>query len=166
MAVKKSEVCVAGLEENMGEGFSPEIPVVQEYTPKNAVAEPPIKVRKKSKVKKNIYYSFLTLVLLFCLVQVGFGAILNISKTISYKTKINTLEKVRDEAEARNRDLKDDIKQFSTATSLEGIARNNLKMAGEDEVLVIINEPKSATANPSGGKQDKKSHNIIKRNKD
>ena len=166
MAVKKSEVCVAGLEENMGEGFSPEIPVVQECTPKNAAAEPPIKVRKKSKVKKNIYYSFLTLVLLFCLVQVGFGTILNISKTISYKTKINTLEKVRDEAEARNRDLKDDIKQFSTATSLEGIARNNLKMAGEDEVLVIINEPKSATANPSGGKQDKKSHNIIKRNKD
>ena len=85
--------------------------------------------------------------LLFCLVQVGFGAILNISKTISYKTKINTLEKVRDDAEARNRDLKDDIKQFSTATSLEGIARNNLKMAGEDEVLVIINEPKDADKN-------------------
>ena len=165
-AVKKSEVCVGDFDENSGESFSPEIPVVREQAPQNAVAEPAVKVRKKNKVKKNIYYSFLTLVLLFCLVQVGFGAILNISKTISYKTKINTLEKVRDEAEARNRDLKDDIKQFSTATSLEGIARNNLKMAGEDEVLVIINEPKSATANPSGGKQDKKNHNIIKRNKD
>lgn len=98
---------------------------------------------KKNKVKKGFYYSFLTIVLLFCLVQVAFGVILNISKTISYKAKINTLEKVRDEAEARNLDLKDDIKQFSTAGSLEGIARNNLKMAGEDEVLVIINnEPK------------------------
>ena len=81
--------------------------------------------------------------MLFCLIQVGFGAILNISKTISYKAKIKTLEKVRDEAEARNQDLKYDIKQFSTTASLEGIARNNLKMAGEDEVLVIINkEPK------------------------
>ncbi len=130
------------------ESFSPEIPVVESSM---AVAEEVVvtsqKVKKKSKVKKGIYYSFLTLVLLFCLVQVGFGAILNISKTISYKTKINTLEKVRDDAEARNRDLKDDIKQFSTATSLEGIARNNLKMAGEDEVLVIINEPKDTDKN-------------------
>ena len=136
--------------ENCGnnESFSPEIPVVESSM---AVAEEVVvtsqKVKKKSKVKKGIYYSFLTLVLLFCLVQVGFGAILNISKTISYKTKINTLEKVRDDAEARNRDLKDDIKQFSTATSLEGIARNNLKMAGEDEVLVIINEPKDTDKN-------------------
>lgn len=104
--------------------------------------------KKKNKVKKGFYYSFLTLVLLFCLVQVAFGVILNISKTISYKAKINTLEKVRDEAEARNLDLKDDIKQFSTAGSLEGIARNNLKMAREDEVLVIINnEPKETDKN-------------------
>ena len=99
---------------------------------------------RKDKVKKGFYYSFLTIVLLFCLIQVGFGAILNISKTISYKAKIKTLEKVRDDAEMKNRALKEDIKEFSTTTSLEEIARNNLKMAGEDEVLVIINksEPK------------------------
>ncbi len=93
----------------------------------------------KDRVKKGFYYSFLTIVLLFCVVQVGFGAILNISKTISYKSKINTLEKVRDEAESRNQDLKQSIKQFSNTDSLEEIARNNLKMAGENEVLVIIN---------------------------
>lgn len=136
--------------ENSGnnESFSPEIPVVESSVSvsEEVVVTSP-KSNRKSKVKKGIYYSFLTLVLLFCLVQVGFGAILNISKTISYKTKINTLEKVRDDAESRNRDLKDDIKQFSTATSLEGIARNNLKMAGEDEVLVIINEPKDTDKN-------------------
>ena len=127
--------------------FSPEFPAgesLMSVTEDVVVSKP---AKRKSKVKKGIYYSFLTLVILFCLVQVGFGAILNISKTISYKTKINTLEKVRDDAEARNRDLKDDIKQFSTTTSLEGIARNNLKMAGEDEVLVIINEPKDADKN-------------------
>ena len=82
----------------------------------------------------------MTVILLFCVVQVGFGAILNISKTLSYKAKINTLEKVRDEAELRNKGLKEDIKQFSDANSLEEIARNNLKMAGEDEVLFIINK--------------------------
>lgn len=102
------------------------------------------KQMNKDKVKKGFYYSFLTVVLLFCVIQVGFGAILNISKTISYKSKINTLEKVRDEAEMRNQDLKHNIKQFSSTDSLEEIARNNLKMAGENEVLVIINNNAAA----------------------
>jgi len=100
-----------------------------------------IKINVKSNNKSGFYYSFLTLVLLFCLIQIGFGAILNISKTISYRVKISTLTKIRDSAEHRNQDLKQDIKLFSATSSLEGIARNNLKMAGEDEVLVIINQP-------------------------
>ena len=95
--------------------------------------------QKKSKNKTGFYYSFLTLVLLFCLIQIGFGAILNISKTISYRAKISTLSKILDEAENQNQELKQDIKLFSSTSSLEGIARNNLKMAGEDEVLILIN---------------------------
>ena len=100
-----------------------------------------VKSRKKicsHKRKIGVYYSFLTFVLLFCLVQVGFGAILNISKIVAYKAKINTMKKVRDDAEVRNKELKSDIKQFSRTSSLEEIARNNLKMAGQDEVLVLI----------------------------
>lgn len=100
-------------------------------------------INQNSNVKKNhktgFYYSFLTLVLLFCLIQIGFGAILNISKTISYRAKISTLSKIRDNAENQNQELKEDIKLFSSTSSLEGIARNNLKMAGEDEVLILIN---------------------------
>lgn len=94
---------------------------------------------RRSSTKTGFYYSFLTLVLLFCLIQIGFGAILNISKTISYRAKISTLTKIRDAAETHNQELKQDIKLFSATSSLEGIARNNLKMAGEDEVLVLIN---------------------------
>lgn len=94
---------------------------------------------ERSKNKTGFYYSFLTIVLLFCLIQIGFGAILNISKTISYHGKISTLTKIKDLAEAQNQDLKQSIKMFSSTSSLEGIARNNLKMAGEDEVLVLIN---------------------------
>ena len=93
----------------------------------------------KSKNKTGFYYSFLTLVLLFCLIQIGFGAILNISKTSSYRAKISTLSKIRDEAENQNQELKKKKKMFSSMSSLEGIARNNLKMAGEDEVLILIN---------------------------
>lgn len=98
-------------------------------------------LKQKLDKKTGFYYSFLTLVLLFCLIQVGFGVILNISKTISYRAKISTMEKIKSAASSRNDDLKQEIKMFSSMSSLEGIARNNLKMAGEDEVLVIINNP-------------------------
>ena len=76
------------------------------------LAEKSRKKSKRHKQKIRFYYSFLTIVLLFCLIQVGFGVILNISKTIAYKSKINTMEKVRDEAEQLNKDLKSDIKHF------------------------------------------------------
>lgn len=90
----------------------------------------------------GIYYSFLTVVLLLCLFQITISAILNISKIVSYKAKIIQITKTRDSAMALNEQLKDNIKNFSNVTGLEAIARNNLKMSGEDEVLVIINTPK------------------------
>ena len=113
--------------------------------------------QKKSKNKTGFYYSFLTLVLLFCLIQIGFGAILNISKTISYRAKISTLSKILDEAENQNQELKQDIKLFSSTSSLEGIARNNLKMAGEDEVLILINNSKKKNTKNKKNK-NKKNH--------
>lgn len=97
-----------------------------------------VKSRKELR-KTGFYYSFLTIVLLFCLLQIGFSAILNISKIVSYKAKIITLKKTLTDAEEYNKNLKEEIKLFSTTQNLEGIARNTLKMAGEDEVLIIIN---------------------------
>lgn len=100
------------------------------------------KTKIKNKQRKNqirVYYSLLTIVLLICLTHIGCSAILNISKTISYQTKINTMEKTKNQAAKRNETLKQEIKNFSSASSLEAIARNNLKMAEKDEVLVIIN---------------------------
>lgn len=116
-----------------------------EYTAKSGkaankkLAEKSKRKSKRNKQKMGFYYSFLTVILLFCLVQVGFSVILNISKTVAYKSKIKTMERVLNDAEQRNKDLKSDIKLFSKTSSLEEIARNNLKMAGEKEVLVIIN---------------------------
>ncbi|MFA7658264.1 MAG: septum formation initiator family protein [Candidatus Gastranaerophilaceae bacterium] len=117
------------------------------------------KTKIKNKQRKNkirVYYSLLTIVLLICLAQIGFSAILNISKTISYQTKINTIKKTKYQAEKRNEKLKQEIKNFSSASSLESIARNNLKMAGEDEVLVIINTAEEANSDKSGKKSKHK----------
>ena len=111
-------------------------------------------LKQKLDKKTGFYYSFLTLVLLFCLIQVGFGVILNVSKTISYRAKIMTMQKIKNAATSRNDDLKQEIKMFSSMASLEGIARNNLKMASEDEVLIHINNPKNK-------KTKKKKKNVL-----
>ena len=84
----------------------------------------------------------MTIILLLCLAQISFSAILNISKIIAYKQKIATIAKTAEEAENRNIELKKDIKNFSSVATLESIARNNLKMASKDEVLIIVNSKK------------------------
>ena len=108
------------------------------------------RVRSK-KTKGGFYYSFRTLVLILCLIQVAVSAVINISKVISYKAKIVQITKTRDTAQALNEQLKDNIKNFSNVSGLEAIARNNLKMYGEDEVLVIINtKPKEESIEKEG----------------
>lgn len=99
-----------------------------------------IKKHRRQMRKEGFYYSFLTIMLIFCLIQIGYGAILNIGKIISYKAKAITLENLLKEAQQQNEDLKTEKKMITSDNSLEGIARNNLKMAGEDEVLIIINK--------------------------
>ncbi len=94
----------------------------------------------RQKRSDGVYYSFLTFVLVLCLIQIGWGMILNISKTISYKAKIITLEKIRETTEKQNKTLKQEVGAFSSNASVEEIARNNLKMVGQDEVLILINE--------------------------
>lgn len=66
----------------------------------------------------------------------------------------------------RNQDLKSEKRMVTSDNSLEGIARNNLKMAGEDEVLIIINKKvetpkkKKSVWNFKGFKNKNKSQEI------
>lgn len=106
----------------------------------------PVKPVKSISAKNNssngFYYSFLTIILFLCLIQITISAVLNVSKIISYKAKIVQITQTRDAALALNETLKDNIKNFSNVSGIEAIARNNLKMSSADEVLVIINTPK------------------------
>ncbi len=98
------------------------------------------KRKRRNNRKTEFYYSFFTVILIYCLIQIGYGAILNVSKIVSYQGKVVTLENLLKQAKSRNADLKSEKKVVTSDNSLEGIARNNLKMAGEDEVLIIINK--------------------------
>ena len=74
--------------------------------------------RKKLYQRTGIYYSFLTIVLVFCLFQIGYGALLNISKIISYQGKVITLENLLKKAKAQNEDLKTEKKVITSSTSV------------------------------------------------
>lgn len=104
--------------------------------------EKKVSVSKKKKENKEVYFSFFTIILLLCLIQILISAVINISKVISYKAKIVQITNVRDAALELNEQLNESIKNFSNVAGLEAIARNNLKMSSEDEVLVIISNPK------------------------
>lgn len=119
------------------------------------------KTQEKNNKRKNkirFYYSFLTIVLLICLVQIGISAFNNITKSISYHGKIKKMKALNQQAYAENRRLKEELEDFSSMKSLEAIARNNLKMAGEDEVLVIINKPQTPQVTDTKNKKTQKSH--------
>src|SRR5574344_474290 len=104
------------------------------------------KLRKQSKNRTKrvgCYYSFLTIVLLIFLIHVSISAALNILKSVNYYGKIKTMKEIQIQATEENKKLKEDLSKSGTMRSLEAIARNNLKMADKDEVLVIINEDKN-----------------------
>ena len=113
--------------------------------------------RAAGKQHTQFYYSFLTIVLLICLVQMSFSALLNVTKVFAYHRKISILESKRIDAEARNVKLKKDIDNFSTTASMESIARNNLKMAGKDELLVTL---KPAATKPGDNTKNHKHKKI------
>ena len=110
---------------------------------------------KKRKNKSRFCYSFLTIVLLIFLAQIGISAFGNITKSISYHGKIKKMKELNEQAIAENQRLKEELEDFSSMKSLEAIARNNLKMAGENEVLVIITKPTQPPAPPDTKKKKK-----------
>ena len=120
-----------------------------------------VKIRKNNinfeqpnKPKKK-YYSFLTIVLLFCIAILLYSTILNIGKIVSYQGKIKELKKIQAETTDKNHSLKKQLNDLDSR-SYEAIARNNLKMSGEDEVLIIIQEPEKQLLKTKKQKKDKK----------
>ena len=100
-----------------------------------------VQKQQKKKIRKiRFYHSFLTIVLLVCVFQISISALLNLAKIVIYQAKIVTAKELKAKAEARNHDLKNEIQNFSSMYKVEAIARNNLKMAAKDEVLIIINQ--------------------------
>lgn len=120
----------------------------KELDKKNTINQP--------KKKFKLHYSLLTFVLLICIIELSVSAVQNISKNIHFSAKIKGLEQKRDEELSKNKQLKSEIENFNSDMILESIARNNLKMAGKDEILIILNKPEKVEENPQLDNKKKK----------
>lgn len=106
-----------------------------------------VQKQQKKKIRKiRFYHSFLTILLILLVLEIGYSSLLNLAKIVFYRTKISKAQELKVQAEARNAKLKNEIKNFSSMYKVESIARNNLKMAARDEVLIIINQPSEVTS--------------------
>ncbi len=93
------------------------------------------------KRQMKVKYSLLTFVLIVCIIELFFSSVQNINKNINFVSKIKGLETKRNEEADKNKQLKSEIENFNSEMILESIARNNLKMAEKNEILIIINKP-------------------------
>ncbi len=108
-----------------------------------------VQKQQKKKIRKvRFFTSTLTIILLMCVIQISYSALLNLAKIVAYQSKISKAQELKAQAEARNKTLKSEIKNFSSMYKVESIARNNLKMAAKNEVLIIINQPDAETQEP------------------
>jgi len=88
----------------------------------------------------TVAYSALTLVLLVFILQSGFSLVVNILRNVDIYYKLQRVKTAHNVSLKRNVRLKSELNSFNSAKSLETIARNNLKMAGKNEILLIINK--------------------------
>jgi len=97
------------------------------------------KVRKISKIR--LYYLAATIILIICLCQALRGLYLNVAKYIVLNKQLSKLESLNISSKEKNYDLKQQLKNYTSSKGIEALARDNLKMVGKDEILVIIREP-------------------------
>lgn len=103
------------------------------------MANQQMKNNKPSKKKQKFVYSFLTILLFLALALMLRSAIDNIFKSIVNAEKIHEMTVLKVNAQKKGLKLQREIDDMGSLKSLEEIARNNLKMAGKDEVLVLVN---------------------------
>lgn len=103
------------------------------------MADSQLRNYKSGKKKQKFAYSFLTILLFGALALMLRSAMDNICKSFVNAKKIREMEVLKVNAQKKGIKLQREIDDMGSLKSLEEIARNNLKMAGKDEVLVLVN---------------------------
>jgi cell division protein FtsB len=106
--------------------------------------------KKKKAIKTNrrqFFYSVLSVILIISVIQAVRGVCLNVTRYVALNSQIHKLYQLFNLASGRNQDLKKQIQSCTSPKGIEALARDNLKMVGKDEVLVVIKQPPQETNN-------------------
>jgi len=98
------------------------------------------KQKKPKRKSVRIYYLLLSIVLIVCLIQGVRGLCLNVAKYVTLEKKLEKLREINISAKVKNRELKSEIKNYTSPKGIESLARDNLNMVGKNEVLVLIKD--------------------------
>jgi len=120
-------------------------------------------MNEEQNTNKTIVYSALTIVLFVFLAQSSFGLIVNILKNINVHAQLQTVKHAHAKALKENNKLKFEIESCKSEKSLEAIARNNLKMAADDEILLSIMSDNDDIHTNMSEKQKKEKRIFFKR---
>jgi signal transduction histidine kinase len=66
--------------------------------------------------------------------------VIRLSKLVKSLEQLNKLEKLNIIANDENNQLREQLKNYTSSKGIEALARDNLKMVGKDEVLVVIKQ--------------------------
>jgi cell division protein FtsB len=97
--------------------------------------------------KDRVYHLILSFILGICLLQLLCGTGINLTRFITLNKQIHELRDLNQNAVQRNIQLKEQLKIYSSYKGIEELARNNLKMVGKDEVLVLVRKQPSVVSN-------------------
>ena len=96
----------------------------------------------KKKKDKKVYYSYLTIFLIFFAVHLSVMSVYYIVKLVNYSGKLTMLQTIYKEASQSKEDLTAEIEGFKSPEAYGAFLRNHLKYVADDEILVIITERK------------------------
>jgi len=97
--------------------------------------------------KERIYHIILSFIMIMCFLQLMCGTGINITRFITLNKQIHELKELNQDAVKKNIQLKEQLKIYSSYSGIEELARNNLKMVGKDEILVLIRRQPASVNN-------------------
>jgi len=97
--------------------------------------------------KERVYHILLSFIMGICFLQLLCGTGINITRFITLNKQIHELRELNQEAATKNIQLREQLKIYSSYKGIEELARNNLKMVGKNEVLVLIRRQPASVDN-------------------
>ena len=95
------------------------------------------RINRKKRQRPQLFYSFLTLLLITGIIYMSASAFYYTVKAISFHMKISDIKELNQELSLAQQILLSDIERYESEEKCEAFLRNNLKYAAPDEIEIL-----------------------------